>query len=348
MITPPHCKTHNHSISSIRATKGKERIIYLDMLKFFAIFLVIWGHIILFARPTSREADAWIHNGTLQFIYSFHMPLFMMLTGFVFAMTIRGSFMSSMKKKFRQLIIPSLTWGIIMLLIEMPLSTTTSHSNILMTLWQKLWFLKSAFFCGIVAFPVFRYDNRTSTVWIILLALIVQFIPESTPLRYVFMLPFFLMGGLIYRYNDFFSRHIMSIMIISGITFWSMTATCTSDVFIKFNHYSYNWDRITQYPSLILYRIYSIAIGTTGSLFFMTLFQLLFKNSTTNPIVLKCAAWGQLTLGIYILHTIGIREWCRHLFFSQQTDTLIYSYIYTPLFRGVPLQVSYARPSIPS
>ena len=111
-----------------------------------------------------------------------------------------------------------------------------------------------------------------------------------------------------------------------------MIYTCTSEVFIKFNHYSYNWEKIIQYPSLLLYRIYSIVIGTAGSLFFISLFQLLFKNTNTNPIVLKFATWGQLTLGIYTLHCVGIREYCRHLFFTDQIETPLYSYVYTPLF----------------
>lgn len=337
MITPPHCKSDNCFNNSNTECKAKEsnrteRIIYLDLLKFFAIFLVVWGHAILFSRPSTLESEAWQHNGTLQFIYSFHMPLFMMLTGFVYAMTLKSSFINSIKKKFRQLIIPSLTWGAIIVLIELPFATTIPHGNILVTLWHKLWFLKSAFFCGVVAFPVFKYHNKTSFLWIIFLIIAVQFVPETTPLRYVFMLPFFLMGGLIYRCNHLFSRHLIGIMVISGIIFWSMIYTCTSEVFIKFNHYSYNWEKIIQYPSLLLYRIYSIVIGTAGSLFFISLFQLLFKNTNTNPIVLKFATWGQLTLGIYTLHCVGIREYCRHLFFTDQIETPLYSYVYTPLF----------------
>jgi len=52
------------------------RILWLDALKCFAMFLVIWGHVIQYGVTDYLEND--IHIG----IYSFHMPLFMMISGF--------------------------------------------------------------------------------------------------------------------------------------------------------------------------------------------------------------------------------------------------------------------------
>lgn len=49
------------------------RILWLDALKCFAMFLVIWGHVIQYGVTDYLEND--IHIG----IYSFHMPLFMMI-----------------------------------------------------------------------------------------------------------------------------------------------------------------------------------------------------------------------------------------------------------------------------
>ena len=50
------------------------RIQYIDSLKGFAIVLVVMGHIFGFSQP---------EDGINTFIYTFHMPLFMFLSGLV-------------------------------------------------------------------------------------------------------------------------------------------------------------------------------------------------------------------------------------------------------------------------
>lgn len=47
-----------------------QRILYIDILKLFTIFLVIWGHAIMHFQPDYDKSIVF------QFIYSFHMPLF--------------------------------------------------------------------------------------------------------------------------------------------------------------------------------------------------------------------------------------------------------------------------------
>lgn len=53
------------------------RLIYFDLLKLFAIFLVIEGHCVQHLLDTN-EYDEPLYS----FIYSFHMPLFMTIAGF--------------------------------------------------------------------------------------------------------------------------------------------------------------------------------------------------------------------------------------------------------------------------
>lgn len=55
----------------IKDTK-EERIVVIDVLKGVAACLVVLGHIV-----TGKEEYHWLYN----FIYSFHMPLFMFLAG---------------------------------------------------------------------------------------------------------------------------------------------------------------------------------------------------------------------------------------------------------------------------
>lgn len=52
----------------------KIRIQYIDRLKGLAIILVVMGHIFGFSQPD---------DPITKFIYTFHMPLFMFLSGLV-------------------------------------------------------------------------------------------------------------------------------------------------------------------------------------------------------------------------------------------------------------------------
>ena len=57
------------------------RIKYWDLLKGIAIFLVVWGHTIQYGGSGSIFFD----NKAFIFIYSFHMPLFLLISGYFLA-----------------------------------------------------------------------------------------------------------------------------------------------------------------------------------------------------------------------------------------------------------------------
>lgn len=72
---------------------GAYRLLSFDYLKFFAIFLVVWGHCI----EQLCSADS-IEDSAYRFIYSFHMPLFMMISGYFSVSSLNLSVKSFVKK----------------------------------------------------------------------------------------------------------------------------------------------------------------------------------------------------------------------------------------------------------
>ena len=83
---------------------SKARIPYLDFLKFFAIGSVLLGHSV--EQLTGN--DYW-DNPIWSFIYTYHMPLFMLLCGYFFGSSLKLTFGELLKKKFVQLLLPSVT-----------------------------------------------------------------------------------------------------------------------------------------------------------------------------------------------------------------------------------------------
>ena len=73
------------------------RLTVLDSLRGFGILLVVLGH-------TSRSA------GLVSWIFSFHMPLFFIISGMLFH---ERQFLDSFKKKVARLLIPYLFFGIV-------------------------------------------------------------------------------------------------------------------------------------------------------------------------------------------------------------------------------------------
>lgn len=76
----------------------KQRIAYIDLVKGIGILCVLFGHLI--------PNDGIVKPA----IYSFHMPLFFILTGILLK---KESIQIKVSKKFHQVIIPYIVWGLI-------------------------------------------------------------------------------------------------------------------------------------------------------------------------------------------------------------------------------------------
>lgn len=91
----------------------KQRLTYIDALRGFAIFLVALGHV--------TDLCGYTDSFLCGFIYSFHMPLFMAIAGFVCAYSAtetlcvegKGGFWQFVWKKFRFIMIPYFVWALV-------------------------------------------------------------------------------------------------------------------------------------------------------------------------------------------------------------------------------------------
>lgn len=97
--------------------KSNSRILWPDVLKSLAVFLVILGHVssTYDSRGYSSPFALWI--------YSFHMPLFMMLSGMFFKYSLKKDFKTLLTDKSWLLLLPLLCWGITNFVIETLLFT---------------------------------------------------------------------------------------------------------------------------------------------------------------------------------------------------------------------------------
>jgi len=81
----------------------------LDAIKALATLLVIVGHVIQY---TNADFDNSIF---FRVIYSFHMPLFMFISGYLIPREVSAGFLAS---KFKQLVVPFILWGALLIFLN--------------------------------------------------------------------------------------------------------------------------------------------------------------------------------------------------------------------------------------
>ncbi|MCM1309923.1 MAG: acyltransferase family protein [Bacteroides sp.] len=288
-----------------------KRIAIFDVLKFFAIFLVVWGHCIQYF-----QSEEHYNQLVYRVIYSFHMPLFMALVGF-FATSLSNLPLNKIiQKKFIQLILPSITAGTIMWVIFI---RELSFHILFGLLTKNLWFLKSAFFCCVIYSISFKINSQRCKIFYLISCM---FLSQAISLYSLcIMFPSFIFGVILHKgYNDFKSWSKL-VCVVSGIIF----------VILQFNWDSTNWKHENAGIVLKLYyRLYRIIIGVIGTTFFISLFESLKKSILSTKIGLLASIYGKYTMGIYILQTIFVEILLPPYINMDGTNFYFFNFVYTP------------------
>lgn len=319
-----------------------QRIQSIDILKLFAMFLVIWGHCVQFLLTSD-----YLDEPAFVYIYSFHLPLFFMISGlFVHSQPLRARTCGEqLLVKARQLLLPCLAWGLLMSasnLAQSLLSDAPSANTLFDTLRNNFWFLKSLFVCFLLWYASITLLRRR---WLAVLVslLISQCITEwSVQWSY----PTFVIGILIAPYLGQIRQHRGKITLISFIiggvllVFWNRDLLTIPSV--------YTWCELTPAAMLdnIGMRLYKIAINTALSLGFIALFLGLeprLQAPDAPAILSRFTSWGKLTLGIYIIHTLFIivrERLFPTLLCCDSLNTWLFNIVIAPLSAAMLLLVS--------
>ncbi len=195
-----------------RDSAAKQRDTTLDALKALAIFFVCFGHSLqYFLDLPFKENPVWL------FIYSFHMPLFMSLVGYFSVSLLDLSFKKLFTKRFRQLIVPALTFSTFFVLISWIFYSKPQNyiTNLVFHLVFDFWFLKSAFVCTLLFYAAAKVEKWRSVGLVI--SLIVS---QCLHFELVnFMYPCFLVGYLLRTRKEQFTRHPIAWLLASAAVY---------------------------------------------------------------------------------------------------------------------------------
>lgn len=274
----------------------KKRDYYFDNAKFILIFLVVFGHLI----QSYVETNTIIEN-VYKLIYSFHMPAFILVSGYFAKGIYQKGYVGKLMKK---LILPYLIFQIIYTIFYyFLLDKNTLQFDFLNPQWS-LWFLLSLFYWNLMLLAFTKLKPSYAIAIAVTTGLVIGYVDWisnylSLSRTFVFF-PFFLVG--FYLKRDHFQRvashksklFAMTIVIVIGLIFvlypgldekWLLGSKPYSDL-----------ETVTAIGILKRMGVYFINFIMVGCFFAFVPNRKLFFTK-----------WGRNTLYVYLLHGFVIR-----------------------------------------
>lgn len=279
----------------ITQDKGNvHRSVYWDVVRGIAILLVVAGHSLQY----STSSAAFYNDPIFKFIYGFHMPLLMMISGFWFYNSAeRHTPLEVFKVRLRHLILPVLTFTLVVEFSKLnfdPRSLLISFSYNLWFLWATFWLS-----CAMLLARAVKCDDNV--ILYILLYVGTFFLPIiHFSYVYLFMAPFFVIGYLMNKKGIFsllFDRYLIPTTVISTLLYLVLLLFFNRETYIYDSHFTFldggGWRQI-------LINCQRTITGLCGSFMFLGLIRLCNRHACT-PI--KCALQylGKNTLQIYVI-----------------------------------------------
>lgn len=302
------------------------RNIKADVIRGFAIITVILGHCIQQGNGLDyyNNSEYWF-NKLYQFIYSFHMPLFMLLAGW-FAFYSLRKIEGDRKKQWLFLlkravlyVFPILFWTFFEFARGYIINISVGNENAPLSelvpqffsyFLTNLWFLWAVLVCLVIVFVMHFYLKDNVIVYAIgFLGLFV--ITDNMNLgMYKYLLPFYISAFYINMYKEkivdskpgralkkVYEEKSWLLLLIVAVFFAALFAVYNDRAFIYRS--GYRISRATLFIQIAI-DMYRMIIGFVGSLFFIMLWDMIINKISgySWPVL---SAFGRYSLGIYIL-----------------------------------------------
>lgn len=274
----------------------------IDFLKGIAIILVVFAHSIQFSSGHYFfEKNLYFENSIFKIIYSFHMPLFMIISGYLFYYSVaKNNFWKNVHNRVMKNLVPIIAWSVIPITINLLSLNAYSIYNIAKAIVAgvvyNLWFLWAVLLCSIVVLLCNKFFKDSIMIYI-LLFIVSLFIPNILNFNlYVFMFPYFVFGYLYNKSSREIDKNINWKIIIFGLLFIYMLNYYNYDCYI----YNTGTYILNNFNYQIFIDIYRYLIGFVGSVFIILLVIKFFER-IPNKIRNLIAMIGERSFIIYII-----------------------------------------------
>lgn len=265
------------------------RIVEFDILKGFAIFAVIYTHCMQYLFDSSFD------NPVYNFIYSFHMPLFIIISGILSFRKITEKGRYSLPVKRLPILVPAFVFGGMLIGIRLILGKSVGMSD-LVHLPFTFWFLSSLFVCTCVYWLATLFCKK-QLFNLVLLSAVSLLLPIGEYNK--FMIPFFGIGLCLAQYDALsYIRRISTsriwlLIILLGIAYmflWSSDYTIYK----------------SSCPSVLMHESKQIVAYLLrivfGLGFSMVLLALSFQIKLNSSVISVLSYLSRCSLELYVLH----------------------------------------------
>ena len=302
------------------------RLVWADSLKGILIVLVVLGHAI-----QTTLGDSCEDNHLWNIIYSFHMPAFMAISGYLsfrpnYHENSIGEYKKGISRRFRQLIVPYVIWTIILLMINNCFSFELIFDHLLYV--KGLWFLWVLFFINLI-FRLGDYlSQRTKIcqeVWEFTFCVLLSIMTILWNIKYfafhfvAWYFIFYSLGYYLHKYDRFLTTKL--VIIIPMLICWSLLAW-----FWHMHEPPVFFTKLSL-PSSVTLFVYRFVTAALAVYILLAVSPVLLNNKT---IWIKLIVeMGKLSLGIYTVHFIIIGQISNFFkyFSTNNTCVILFTFV---------------------
>jgi len=318
-------RTVNDMAESVPETS---RDISMDALKGLAIALVVLGHAIPVATEVAHggpglypvNRSAWVPLATatslwFSLVYSFHMPLFAFVSGYVMWPPRARSFWSQLLRSTRGLLVPYMAWLFVYYLVARLINRDAwpAIGGVLVDAVagrSGLWYLYALFMCtlviaGLARLPYSRWTIPASVVLVftaaaMYLALVSTTLPAMLYLAdTLWIYPFVVLGYLVACKRDLLVRHRRLVLGLALATFVPL-------FYLRYPIYADELQPLTPFMqaagATVTYAVTKLVAYTCASAAVLGLFAVYAGRAGA---AIRSQAWlGRRSLGVYAVHGV--------------------------------------------
>ncbi len=327
----------------------EEKRDFINILRGLAIFLVLWGHAIQYFSTGDFD---FFENTVFKAIYSFHMPLLMLISGYLFYFSLQKRNLKEILVHKAQNLLQPIIFGTILYILltsvamEMLKFEIGSLFDLVNNAFSKTntyWFLWSTLACSVAVSIIYKVTDKFLLKFLLLFAGlgIICILPCST--FNVYMFPFFILG---FWFAEIPEGRVKTFLL--KIKYLSIPLFPVMLLFFKKDHYIYTSGmhifRLSEFKLFYL-DVYRWAIGFVGSVFTITIAKIVvtivkkYSNISKKSLIYKL---GEKSLQVYILQKIILEFWLNNIYSKIIEDfnsgvnvlsgnMLLFNWIITPL-----------------
>lgn len=278
---------------------------FLDIVKFVAIFLVLWGHVVQQSYSVGKIDPNPYLDIIYCVIYTVHMPLFMGLCGYFFSLSINKVNLCKkdyVKKRIKSLIIPMFSFGIVKFLIDICLRNRDISIILYLKDVKEIWFLGDlAVNTIIVYFLLNRLSSNLRKDWKwLVIGMFFSVVPYAG--QGIFMYIFFILGFYIKQYiyivkNFFCYKYLICVIFIYIIIY---------NVYTSLGVYAFSINYLKHPDLIILFinDILKILLGIVGIYILMFTIWKIKNTKCLSIFISRAKEYGQYTLELYLLNIV--------------------------------------------